>query len=884
MSLVGHRIGAYEVEALIGAGGMGEVYRALDTRLGRRVAIKVLPPQLFADPERGARFDREARLLASLAHPNIGTVYGLEDAAGTTALVLELIEGPTLAELIQQSASRRGLPLAQALDVAGQIVDALEAAHDRGIIHRDLKPSNVKLTKGGAAKVIDFGLAKMVDGDPGAEMLSHSPTITAAGTRDGVLLGTAAYMSPEQARGQTVDRRADVWAFGCVLYEMLAGRPAFGRATLTDTLAAVVHGEPDWKALAPGTPPSLHRLLRRALDKDPKRRLRDIADTRIELEEARGGLSTFRRRARVAAIGLAAAAAIAAVVYLVISSRAPRSTPSSPLRATFTQLTADPGVEWFASLSPDAKWVLYSGEAAGNRDIYLQSVTGQKPLNLTADSTADDDQPAFSPDGERIAFRSEREGGGIFIMGRTGEAVRRITREGFRPSWSPDGTRLAYVLENVDVNPQNGRGPSEVRILDIKSGAVRSLPEAGNAIHAGWSPHGTRLAVSVRQSNSRQMDIVTVAATGGPATPLVGGSGTEWNAVWSPDGRHVYYTSDRSGTMNVWRVRVDESSGRPLADPEPLTTPSPFAAHVTVSTDGRHLAYSSVLITTNIGRLDMDPGAAAFNGAIADVTTGSRPWSSPDPSPDGEWVVFYSRQNPEGHVYLARTAGGSLRQLTGDGAVDRVPRWSPDGKWIAFFSNRTGGDYRLWRIRPDGSDLSQFTDDSATYTVWSPDGHRVATTSFGPNVAVPRDTYIFDAQKPWKDQTPERLPPFGAPPLFFTVNAWSPDSARLAGQTSLAATGLAVYDLRERRFQKLTDFGEFPVWLPDSRRLLFVSDGGRHFRVIDSVTKEMRTVYTSTREVLGPPRLTRDGRSAFFSHRKTESDIWIATLDETERP
>jgi Tol biopolymer transport system component len=288
------------------------------------------------------------------------------------------------------------------------------------------------------------------------------------------------------------------------------------------------------------------------------------------------------------------------------------------VHATFAQFTSDPGIEWFPSVSPDGKWIVYAADSSGNRDIYLQSITGQKPLNLTMDSAADDDQPSFSPDGEQIAFRSERDGGGIFVMGRTGEAARRITREGYRPTWSSDGTRLAFSTEPVDISPQNGRGPTELRIVDVRTGAVRSIPDAGLVVHASWSPHDLRLALSVRSSGARQMDLATIPVAGGPATPLVSGNAVEWNAVWSADGRFIYYTSDAGGTMNLWRVRVDESSGRALSAPEPVPTPSPLAAHPAVSSDGRRLAFSSVLVTTNVARMSFDPVAATFDG---------RPWT-----------------------------------------------------------------------------------------------------------------------------------------------------------------------------------------------------------------------------------------------------------------
>jgi eukaryotic-like serine/threonine-protein kinase len=297
-SLEGQRIGPYQVLALIGTGGMGEVYRARDERLGRLVAIKLLPWHLARDPDRRARLEKEARTLAALNHPHIGAIYGLEDADGCPALVLELVEGETLAEHV----AKGPLPLAQALAIARQIADALEAAHSKGIIHRDLKPANVKVTSNGVVKVLDFGLATAVAGNDSTSDPAQSPTMTVGGTRDGMILGTAAYMSPEQARGKRVDKRTDIWAFGCVLYELLTGHAAFERETFTDTLAAVIERDPEWKALPAATPPGIIRLLRGCLDKDPTRRLDGIANVRIQMDEAPGSTPLPAERAASIAV------------------------------------------------------------------------------------------------------------------------------------------------------------------------------------------------------------------------------------------------------------------------------------------------------------------------------------------------------------------------------------------------------------------------------------------------------------------------------------------------------------------------------------------------------------------------------------------------------
>ena len=877
----GTRLGAYDIVDLLGAGGMGEVYRARDSRLGRDVAIKILRAGFTGDPDRLSRFSREARVLASLSHPNIGAIYGVEDADGMPAIVLELIEGETLAGHITRgrSSARAGLAVTEALKLARQIADALDAAHEKGIVHRDLKPANIKIAPGGTIKVLDFGLAKTLLDDGDVE--GSGSTITAAATRDGMVLGTAAYMSPEQACGRVVDKRTDVWAFGCVLFEMLTGRSPFAGESFADTAARILEREPDWSALPADVPANIVRLLERCLRKDPRERLRDIADARLEFDDALSGPRANTAAPRVPrrisarfAVGALVLIAALATGYLVWQ-RNTQSTARAPQYA-FSQLTSEPGAEWFASLSPDGKWVVYSAETSGNRDIYLRSVGGQNPINLTAEFPEHDDQPVFSPDGDKIAFRSARQGGGIFIMGRTGEAPRRLTNVGYRPAWSPDGTAIAYSTESVDVNPQNGYGSSGIWIVDVASGQARDL-HVNSGAQAAFAPDGRRLAVTVRNSDARQMDIVTVPVGGGEPTTVVTAPSIDWNPMWSPDGRYLYFSSDRSGSMNLWRVAIDTASGASRGEPEPVTTPSQFTAHPSISADGKLIAFSAVSITTNVARLTFDPAVAEFKGEPADVTTGSRAWSSPDPSPDGKSVTFYSALNPSGDVYVARTDGTSLRQLTSDAAIDRVPRWAPDGGWIAFFSNRSG-PYAVWKVHADGSGLQLMAEGASVYPTWSPDGTRMVLGSNNLDDASVKQAYIVDTSRKWADQSAEVLPDFPVKNKAFVPNSWSPDGRSIAGQVTLTPRGIATYSLGSRAFEIFTDFGEFPVWLPDSRRVLFVA-GGRDFYILDTATKQIRKIYTAVRGVYGPPRLTKDGTAAYLTRRMTESDIWLMKID-----
>jgi eukaryotic-like serine/threonine-protein kinase len=750
------------------------------------------------------------------------------------------------------------------------VADALSYAHEHGVIHRDIKPENI-LISSGHALVADFGIARAISQGAGDKL-----------TETGIAVGTPAYMSPEQAVATgELDERTDIYGLGCVLYEMLTGAPPYTGSNAMAVMARkVLDPVPGIRVVRETVSPAIEHVVMKALNKVPADRFVSARQFSDALGGDRRilaaiGARTGPNRRRWVGAAVAAALLVVAGAYVLIAGMS-RGGRAGTIVADFAQLTSLPGVEWFPSLSPDGKWLVYAAEGSGNHDIYLQSVGGQAPINLTKDSPAEDDQPAFSPDGERIAFRSSRDGGGLYIMARTGEGVRRLTTRGYRPTWSPDGKRVAFTSENVELNPGNSVGISELWIVNADGhGEPRKL-NTGDAILASWSPHGDRIAFAHRLGVPAQGDIWTVSPNGGEAIPVITDLAVDWSPAWSIDGRYLYFASDRSGSMNLWRIAIDERSGKPRGEPEAVTTPATYLAHPTLSGDGRHIAYASAQVSANIHSIVFDPNTGEMRGEPLAVTTGSRRWSSPDPSPDGQSVAFYTLAQPEGQLYVARADGTGLRQLTADTTADRLPRWSPDAQWIAFFSTR-GGPMRIWMIRSDGSDLRQLTARTAGYgPTWSPDGKRMAValgaSTIGDTVA------IIDPQRTAADQQYDFL----VPPAVgqFEVNSWSPDGKYLAGQVldpGGLGKGIAIYSLQTRTYDKLADFGEWPVWLPDSRRVLFVS-GGKAFYVVDIGTKKVRKIYSATRDVIGPPRLTRDGRVAYFSRRVTEADVWLLTL------
>src|SRR6266516_643050 len=660
VSIVGKQISHYQVVSCIGRGGMGEVFLAHDTSLGRKVALKLLRSDFTRIEERLRRFQQEARAASALNHPNILTIHEIGQEGSLHFMATEYVEGETL----RQHLSRARLTVGQTLDVAVQVASALAAAHQAGIIHRDIKPENTMVRTDGNVKVLDFGLAKLTEPKT---IETAAPTLPQVETAPGVVMGTFSYMSPEQARGLAVDTRTDIWSLGVMIYEMAAGRQPFEGETASDVMSLILQKEPlplahSW----PEVPAELERIVRKALRKDREERYQTIKDLLIDLRNLRKELelsaemersapplsgrimssapsatatahsassaeyivTEIKQHKRVAALIVGIVIIASAAVLYLFSRRSAVLKQTALANATFTQLTDQAGPEYFPSLSPDGKSFVYAGHASGNWDIYLQRVGGKNPLNLTKDSAADDTQSAFSPDGERVAFRSERDGGGIFLMGATGESVKRLTNFGFNPAWSPDGKEIACA-DDGPLDPAVRNYPnSRIWAVNVATGEKRLVTKE-DSIQPNWSPHGYRIAYGGRR-NAAQRDIWTIPVSGGEAMEVTNDAAVEGSSVWSPDGKYLYFASDRAGSMNVWRVPIEEQTGKVLGPPEAVTTPSPYSAQLSFSRDGQRMVYSQMVRVANLQQVGFDPAKETVTGQPVWITQGSRSANTPN--------------------------------------------------------------------------------------------------------------------------------------------------------------------------------------------------------------------------------------------------------------
>ena len=794
------KLGVYEVVAQIGAGGMGEVYRAHDTRLNRDVALKVLPEAFARDAERMARFEREAKVLASLNHPNIAAIYGLEESGPIRALVMELVEGPTLAERIRGGA----IPLDEALPIARQVADAVEYAHDKNVIHRDLKPANIKVNADGTVKVLDFGLAKALSEEFEAEDMSNSPTLSMAATRQGMILGTAAYMSPEQAKGKTVDRRADVWAFGAVLYEMLTGKQTFHGEDVTEILAAVVRAEPDWNQLPATTPHAIRNLLRRCLDRNLRRRLSHIAEARVTIEDVLSGTAPIESIAaqgvpalgrRVLLVGAGCVIAASLVTGLVMWKLRP-APPAQPVTRTAITLPADQrlavGENPAVAISPDGKLLAYVALQGSVQQLYLRAMD---KLEATAIPGTDGAvNPFFSPDSQSLGFfaggklkKVSVNGGGATTLGDA------ATARG--ASWGSQGAIVFIPSFGAPVQelPEVGGTPRPFTHMDKGEVALwpELLPDGKAVLFASGLAVSSQIAVHVTGTGEQRILVPVPGST----QPRYAASG------------HLLYLQGSTLMAAPFDVRRQVLTGEAVPVVENVQGNSDGAAQYSISSTGS-LVYVSGGSQANQSGLVW----VSRDGKEQPLAAPPRAYRSPHISPDGRKVAV----DQDHQVWVYELARDTMTRLTFEGTQNAFPVWIPDSSRIAFQSNKDGPTSVFWQKADGSGGLEKLT--SSEYirfpTSWSADGQLLSFGEINPTTGY--DIWVLDM----KDR---KAVPFLRTP-FYEIGSLSPDGRWMAytsNESGRPEVYVQPYPGPGGKWQISTDGGMDVRWSANGRELTY---------------------------------------------------------------
>jgi serine/threonine-protein kinase len=847
----GVRLGTYEVLSPIGAGGMGEVYRARDAKLGRDVALKVLPAALASDPDRMARFQREAHVLASLNHPHIASIYGLEDSDTTRALVMELVEGPTLAEGI----GKRAVPLEEALPIARQIAEALEYAHERGIVHRDLKPANVKLTAEGAVKVLDFGLAKALSDEPVPADVSQSPTLSAVATRAGIILGTAAYMSPEQAKGKAADRRSDIWSFGVVLFEMLSGRRLFSGETTSDTLAAVLRQEIDWTALPASTPLSMRRLLERCLDRDPKQRLQAIGEARVAMERPLGAPDEARVASTVPLWRRAVVWATAGGVLgaaLVLGFREPqRSSPPPALVRMSAELGADASLftdwETAANLSPDGATLAFvATNTSGTRQLYLRRLDELRASPLPGTDGASG--PFFAPDGLWVAFFAGGKLKRVSVKGGAAVTVCDAEAGSHGGTWAKDGT--------IVFQPTGGRSLGWQRVSST-GGTPEPIatPEPGEVIQRFPQvlPGGQALLYTSHNSRSGFDNANLVVKPLPKGTRKVVQRGA-FSGRYLESGHLVFI---REGTLFAAPFDLDRL--------ELMSPPVPVLEGVAANPNG---GWTQFALSSN-GTMVYLPGSGAESkasihwmtaeGATTPLRAAPANWSNPSFSPDGRRLAMQIHDGRQEDVWVYEWARDTMARVTFDDSDDGWPAWTPDGRRIAFSSTRGDkAEFNIYWQRVDGTgEVERLTESKNTQWTasWHPSGRFLAFVE-----SVPRSSGLDIMILPMEGDEASGWKP-GKPTAFLNTSfrelepRFSPDGQWLAYESNESGRNEAYvrpFPGPGGKSQISIDGGRCPMWSRTRRELFYITSDQRI----------MVVPYTTQGDSFGAekPRLWSEGR------------------------
>jgi len=680
----GTRLGPYEIRAQLGVGGMGEVYRARDMTLDRDVAIKVLPSVFVNDVDRRARFEREARILATLTHPHIATIYGVEQRDGVYGLVLELVEGQTLATRLRAGP----VPLREAVAIARQIADALDAAHEKGIIHRDLKPANISITHDAVVKVLDFGLAKITTSGS-MDDLARATTVSVGGTRNGVVLGTLPYMSPEQARGKTVDRRTDVWAFGCVLYEMLTGRAAFAKDTVSDVMVAILERDPDWSLLPPDTPPTLARLVRRCLEKDPKRRLHDIADARIEIDDLSANPvaqvlnAPFRRRRSNVALWTLSALICGALFIDIARWLAAEPTAPNPVTRFTMALPPHLEIPDSMALSPDGRTLVYSAVDESGSRLYRRGLDSLESVPIRGGEGGA--SPFFSPDSASIGFTSLGKLMTVPVQGGVATTVYRESRIA-GATWLPDNTIVFGSAAGLMRVP--AAGGEARKVTTLRAGEIQHHSPV--AVNDG---RAVLFTVHTGARDAQQIDVVSLQTS--ERTHVTEGSGARLLGKG-----HLAFAFRRTGSL--WVAPFDERrlqlTGPPTAALEGIALSDGWIPTIATAPNGTiaYVARSAVSSYTLRALVWVDK-----TGREQPIDAPVRMWWWPQISPDGKRIGAHIMDPVNMDAWMYDLPHGPLVRVTFNPAQDGYPLWTRDGKRIALWAMREGGVRELYTRSAD---------------------------------------------------------------------------------------------------------------------------------------------------------------------------------------
>jgi eukaryotic-like serine/threonine-protein kinase len=898
----------YRILSKIGAGGMGDVYLAEDTRLDRRIALKILPADVASAQDRLERFIREAKAAAALNHPNIAHVYDIGESDGVRFIAMEYVAGQKLRDLLH----RGRLPLLKSIELTAQVAAGLAEAHQSGFIHRDIKPENLMLPSDSSIKILDFGLAKLLEKQRNRADLSELSTVaypgdaTQLGTSAGTILGTVSYMSPEQATGEKVDQRTDIFSLGIVFYEMLSGRRPFDGNSAIDTMHAIINREPTPVAeLNPRLPLEISDILEKALAKNPADRYRDASDFELDLRRFKRALESnslisMRTAGKVDTaersspskiwIGVGALLLIGIVLTAWRFIPWPDKNSINLAAITLTPLTTDPGYEGEPSFSADGQRLAYVSDRTGDFEIFLKQISGGPDINLT-NNKADDVQPAFSPDGKQIAFVSTRSsssnllypgvdysllGGDIWVMPALGGSPRRIAESGNFPSWSPDGTAIIYTRgtswfrqKMYRVSAQGG-DPKEIPIT-FKS----DESPAPFWLHPSYSADERWIAFDAGGK------IFVVSAAGGEARAIVDGQ----HPAWTSDGQSIIYSNNAPGkSFSLWQVHVSASEGIASGPAQPLTVGRGRDMQAAISRDNKIIAFAAQDLSFNVEVLPFDAETGRQTGEVKPATQGTNVIYFL--SENGQAIIFENHIGTISHIWRVES-NSAPTQLTSDASfTDTTPRWSPDGKTIAFIrrpankpeSVATGASASLWLMSPDGANPRKLIENAGN-PFWMPSGRAIG---FGSVVNGNQNQInIYDVSTGNARQLTNEP---GVVPIY----AFSPDGKWLIYQSNPNGN----IDLRaipveggESRIVVGTPHQDYhPSVSPSGNWLYFQLDHKNIYRVPGPAQNWRQTEpqkvtnFPESGLFLEDPQISRDGRQLIYSRGRITGDLWLINL------